>query len=185
MSIETFIYEIENRKKKELERLDSELAAKKAQIHREKETSVKDLQGRYTKEAKAKSERESARIIEAAKLQAKRILFDAINANLESALTTIREQLKNYTKGPEYRKVLEFIVDISKKKLGENIVIHCREEDRSILKELGVTIGSPIQTIGGLIAENTEGTKELDMTFEELLRNNEGQIKALFLEKIS
>jgi len=53
------------------------------------------------------------------------------------------------------------------------------------LKELGVTIGSPIQTIGGLIAENTEGTKELDMTFEELLRNNEGQIKALFLEKIS
>ena len=33
-------------------------------------------------------------------------------------------------------------------------------------------------------AENTEGTKELDLTFEELLRNNEDEIKNSILEKI-
>ncbi len=45
-------------------------------------------------------------------------------------------------------------------------------------------IGSVIQTLGGIIAENKEKTKEIDLTFEELLRNNEDEIKNTILEKI-
>jgi len=66
--------------------------------------------------------------------------------------------------------------------LAKEIVVRCREEDKSFFKS-GVKVGSTIQTLGGFIAENKEGTKEIDLTFEELLRNNEDEIKNTILEK--
>jgi vacuolar-type H+-ATPase subunit E/Vma4 len=49
---------------------------------------------------------------------------------------------------------------------------------------MGVTIGSSIQTLGGIVVENKEGTKELDLTFEELLRTHEDEVKGLILERM-
>lgn len=184
MSIETFVHEIESRKKKGIESLDSELAKKKAATQSSKNTSIKELQERYANEAKTKSEREKARIVEAGRLQAKKILFDAINANLDSTFNVIKEELKNYTKTPQYKKVLETMINSAKKRLDQKITVHCREEDRTILKNMSVTIGSSIQTLGGIIAENKNGTKELDLTFEELLRTHEDEIKNTILERI-
>jgi len=76
------------------------------------------------------------------------------------------------------------MIAASKKKLGQSIVIHCRDEDKAILKDLGVTVGKSIKTLGGIIAENNEGTKELDLTFEELLRTHEDQIKSFLSERM-
>jgi vacuolar-type H+-ATPase subunit E/Vma4 len=184
MSIETFVHEIESRKKKDIESLDSELAKKKAATQSSKNTSIRELQERYANEAKTKSEREKARIVEAGRLQAKKILFDAINANLDSTFNVIKEELKNYTKTPQYKKVLETMINSAKKRLDQKITVRCREEDRTILKNMDVTIGSSIQTLGGIIAENKNGTKELDLTFEELLRTHEDEIKNTILERI-
>jgi len=183
MSIETFLIEIENRKKKDLARLHKELDEKGTAIQNQRDTQIKEIQERFTNEAKFKSEREFARIIESARLQAKKILFDAINANLESAFDVIKQEVKNYVKLPQYKKTLETMVNTSKKKLGQNIIVHCREEDRTVLKEMGVTIGSSIQTLGGIIAENKDGTKEIDLTFEELLRTHEDEIKGFLTER--
>src|SRR5207249_9089081 len=80
MSIETFLLEIENRKKREIEGLEKDLTEKKAKLQAEMNYTVKEIQERFANEAKIKSEREYARIIEAAKLQSKKILFDAINS---------------------------------------------------------------------------------------------------------
>ncbi len=48
---------------------------------------------------------------------------------------------------------------------------------------MGVTIGSSIQTLGGIVAENKDGTKELDLTFEELLRTHEDEVKGFLTER--
>lgn len=184
MSIETFIQEIENRKRKELEGLEKGLTEKKSKLQSEMNHTIKEIQERFSTEAKIKSEREQARIIEASKLQAKKIVFDAINANMQSAFAVIQQEIENYTKSAQYKKALETMVSNSKKKLGQNIIVHCREEDKSILKELGVTTSKSIKTLGGIIAENKEGTRELDLTFEELLRTNEDQVKSFLSEKM-
>ncbi len=183
MSIETFLLEIENRKKKELDRLNTELLDKRTEIQIRKDAEIKDIQERYTKEAKLKSEREYARIIESARLEAKKILFDAINANLESALNAIKQEINNFTKTSQYKKVLADMVNTSKKKLEQNITVYCREEDHVILKDMEVTIGSSIQTLGGILAENKNRTKELDLTFEELLRTQEDEVKGFLMER--
>jgi V/A-type H+/Na+-transporting ATPase subunit E len=184
MSIETFLLEIENRKKREIESLEKDLAEKKSKLQTEMNVILKEIQEKFVNEAKVKSEREYARIIEAAKLQAKKIMFDAINTNIQSAFNVIKQEIENYTKSPQYKKALETMVNSSKKKLGQNIVVHCRDEDKSALKDMGVTIGKPIKILGGIIAENKEGTKELDLTFEELLRTHEDQIKSFLSERM-
>jgi len=184
LSIDIFLHEIENRKKKDIENLDKELADKKSATEIKKNIAIKELQEHYSTEAKIKSEREASRIVEAGKLEAKKILFDAINKNLVSTLDVIKQDLSNYTKTSEYKKVLQKMVETSKKLLGKKILVHCREEDKAVFNSEDIDIGSSIQTLGGIIAENNDGKKELDLTFEELLRTHEDEIKTTILEKI-
>ena len=72
MSIETFIQEIETRKRKEIESLEKDLQESKSRLQAEMNHTLKEIQERFSTEAKVKSEREHARIIEASKLQAKK-----------------------------------------------------------------------------------------------------------------
>ena len=184
MSIDQFVDEIQNRKKNELADLDKKLNDKKSETDSKKNSAVKELKENYANEAKTKAEREGARIVEAGKLEAKKILFDAINKNLDSTFDVIKKELDGYSKKPEYKQVLQKLIVYSKKVLAKKIIIHCREEDKSFFKDKDIKIGSVIQTLGGIIAENKEKTKEIDLTFEELLRNNEDEIKNTILEKI-
>jgi V/A-type H+-transporting ATPase subunit E len=184
MSIEKFVAEIEGRKRSELESLDIRLAEEKTAIQIKKDNAINDMQEYFSNEARLKSEREAARIVEAARLQAKKILFDAINVNLNSALQVITEKLGTYANGSEYKVALQKMIVSAEKKLGPKIKVLCREKDRSVLAEMGVTVIKTIQTIGGVIAENENGTKELDLTFEELLRIHEDVVKSSILEDI-
>ena len=183
-TIETLIAEIQERKRKDLESLDKELSEKKTAMKQKMDATIKETKERFANEAKIKSEREGARIVEAARLKAKKILFEAINANLSSAFNVIKEKLKDYKKTAQYKKTLETMVSVSRKKMGQDIVIHCNEDDRALLKELNVTIGSSIQTLGGIVTENKKGTMELDLTFEELLRTHEDEIKSRLMETV-
>jgi vacuolar-type H+-ATPase subunit E/Vma4 len=184
MSIETFIEEINSRKRRELEALDTRLAKEKTALQIKKDNSIKDMHEYFSNEAKLKSEREAARIVEAARLQAKKILFDAVNVNLDSAFEVIKEALRSYTNSSEYNVALQKMIVTAKKNLGPKIKFSCREQDRSPLAELGVTFIKTIQTIGGVIAENENGSKELDLTFEELLRIHEDEAKSLIMEDL-
>ncbi len=184
MSIDIFLDEIQSRKKKEINDLDKELDDKQSEAEIKKNTTIKELQEHYSNEAKTKSEKEASKIVEAGKLEAKKILFDAINKNLDSTFDKIKQELGNYTKTSEYKKKLQKMAETAKNALGDNITIHCREEDKAVFSGQDITIGSSIQILGGLIAENNDGTKELDLTFEELLRTHEDEIKTTILEKI-
>ncbi len=184
MSIENFLHEMENRKKKEITNFDKELDDKKSAAETKKNTTIKEIQEHYSKEAKIKSERESSRIIEGGKLEAKKILYDAINKYLDSTFDEIKKQISNYSSTPEYKKILHKMVETSKKNLDEKIIVHCRKEDQAVFTSKNITVGSTIQTLGGIVAENNDGTKELDLTFEELLRIHEDEIKSTILGKI-
>jgi vacuolar-type H+-ATPase subunit E/Vma4 len=181
----TFIKEIKESKNKKIQILDSTLTEKKTKIQSTKENSIKEIEQQYTNEANAKSQREKSRIIEAARLKSKKILFDAINANMDSTFDTITKELKNYTLKPEYKTTLQRMISYANQKLGSNIKVSCREDDKIIVKALGnIIIGPSIQTIGGILAEDKNGTRELDLTFEELLRTHEDKIKNFLLERM-
>ena len=100
MSIDQFVNEIQNRKKNDLASLDKKLSDKKSETNAKKNSAVKELKDNYANEAKTKAEREGARIVEAGKLEAKKILFDAINKNLDSTFDVIKKELGDYSKKP-------------------------------------------------------------------------------------
>ena len=91
MSIETFIQEIESRKRKEIDTLEKDLQEKKSKLQSEMNQTVHEISERFSHEAKIKSEREQARIIESARLQAKKIMFEAISSALSGS-----EYLSNF-----------------------------------------------------------------------------------------
>jgi V/A-type H+-transporting ATPase subunit E len=183
-NLDTIILEIEKRKENEINHLETALAKAKKETEQAKETKLRDLQDQYLNEAKTKSNREAARIVESAKLKAKKILFEAINANMDTTFKTIENEMKTFAQKPEYRETLLRMVSHAKNTLGTDIIIHCREGDRSVLGEMNVPTGSSINTLGGIIAEDNEGKKELDLTFEELLRTSEDKVKGFLLEKM-
>jgi vacuolar-type H+-ATPase subunit E/Vma4 len=184
LSADNFLVEIRNRKKRELEALDAELTEKQETLLEEKDEGIKDLRGRYERETKLRTERETTSIIEATHLQAKRLVFEAMNANFNLALDLIRQELKNYSKNSKYKGILEEMIKISKTRLGEDIQIWCREEDRGILKDIGMTASdNSIQILGGIMVENHDGTMQFDFTFDELLRIHEDDIYGVLVGK--
>ena len=159
MSIESFIREIEDRKKTEIESLENEFKERTTELETEKNATLQELSENYEKESKIRSDRESARIIEGGKLDAKKILFAAINKNLNSTFNIIKEDLVKYTTNSEYKSAVEQMIKTCQKRLDKKITVHCKEEDKQFLNISDITIGSSIHTLGGIIAENDDGTK--------------------------
>lgn len=183
-ALNTFDEEIQDRKKKELSILNSLLDDKKAKIEAIKAEKVKDIKEKYENEAENKSQREYSRITESARLESKKILFDVINTNMDSAFDSIKHELKSFTKKSEYKKTLERMVLFAKREFGDDVTIRCRESDLTIVKDLKANLGPQLNTIGGIIAVDKTGTRELDLTFEELLENHEDEIKNFLYEKM-
>ena len=73
MSIDTFIQEIQTRKKNDLAELDKKLNDKKSEIDTKKNSQLKELKEKYTNEAKTKADREGARIVEAGRSEERRV----------------------------------------------------------------------------------------------------------------
>jgi vacuolar-type H+-ATPase subunit E/Vma4 len=97
----------------------------------------------------------------------------------------IKNEMKNYVQKPEYKKLTEKMISFAKNSLGPQIMIHCREDDKPIFKDMNIPIGSSIGALGGIIAEDKDGKRELDLTFEEILRTKEEDVKSYLLERMA
>jgi vacuolar-type H+-ATPase subunit E/Vma4 len=64
------------------------------------------------------------------------------------------------------------------------MTVKCRESDVQYLKDMRITIGSNISTMGGIIAVDKSQSREIDLTFEEMLENHEDEIKNFLYEKM-
>jgi V/A-type H+-transporting ATPase subunit E len=184
--LDIFIQEIENRKEKEIRLLENTLAEKKTEIAQKKETTIKKLREQYEIEAKTKSQKEFARIVEASKLNAKKILFETIHTNMDSTFGVIEHEMEGYAQKSEYKNLVKKMINYAKSILGNEIIVHCRAKDTLIIKEMNISVGTTLNnTLGGILAENKEGTRELDLTFEELLRTKEDDIKSFLVERFA
>jgi vacuolar-type H+-ATPase subunit E/Vma4 len=177
-----FIQEIEDRKSRELSSLNQSLEDKRKEIQTLLADSIKAIDEKYSMEATAKAQREYARIKESARLNAKKIIFDSINQNMEVAFEALRNELRNYVKKAEYKKTLEKMIESAKKELGNNIDARCRKEDVDFLTKQGVSVAGDLHTIGGILVTDSKKLKEIDFTFEELLVIHEDEIKEFILE---
>jgi vacuolar-type H+-ATPase subunit E/Vma4 len=184
MVAETLLEEVEEKRKKTIEMLEAEYSEKKAEVERKAAEQKAYILDSSKKEAEAAAQRERIRVSGAAKLQAKKMLFDATEKMLETNISALEQVLSDFAKSDDYHKMLAKMAAYANKRLGGRITVRCRPADAATLKKHGVDVtSSDLECMGGFKATSADGTLELDLTFEELLRVREDTARALILGK--
>lgn len=184
MAAENLLKEVDDKRKGTIQMLEQEYSAKRDEVAKRAEEQKSYIRDSANKEATSLVQREKIRIEGAAKLQSKKMVFDATEKMLENNLDALKQVLADFTGSKEYPEMLGRMARYASKRLGGAITVRSRPADAAALKKLGVKLSSSdLDSIGGFKATSTDGTLELDLTFEELLRNREDQARAFILGK--
>ncbi len=182
MAAETLLREVEEKRKKALGALDADFSTKSGEIQSRAQDEKLRIQENAKRLAQELSQRERIRIDGASKLQAKKLIFDATEKMLENNLATLSQALVDYAGSKEYQDLLPKMIRYASKRLGGEINVICRQADAAALKKAGVEVASSnLNSIGGFKAEKKDGTLELDLTFEEILRGREEEVRGSIL----
>jgi V/A-type H+/Na+-transporting ATPase subunit E len=184
MGVDALLKEVEDRRKKALEALEAEYSAKREEVKKRTAEQVSYIMESAKREAVVLAQKEVTRIEGAAKLQSKKLLFDATEKLLENNIAALKDSLAELANSPAYSELLGRMVKYASKRLGGKIAVTCRKQDEETLKAAGAKITSTnLNAIGGFRADSEDGTLELDLTFEELLRSREDEVRASILGK--
>lgn len=109
------------------------------------------------------------------------MLYEAREKRLEEGLRETRALLSEYTASPPYPAVLKRMVEVATASLGRQIRISGRSEDAAVLsKAAGKAFDpTPQSIVGGLIAETTDKSRRLNLSFDELLRLREDEVREI------
>ncbi|MHA1301135.1 MAG: V-type ATP synthase subunit E family protein [Candidatus Helarchaeota archaeon] len=160
------------------------------------ETKIRELK----KETEKIIEKEKRRIESLIILETRRNKARLKDKVIKEAFKKIKDKLRDYVHSAQYLDTLHAYINqaikdlvelIKKQDINSNIslILRLNQTDtnrlpKEWLKEfenkfkIQVEIGSPIQTIGGLIIETTDGTISYDNTFEGRLNRKKIQIRA-------
>jgi len=184
MGVDALLKEVEDKRKKALADLEADYAAKRDEVRKRTEEQLAYMEGSAKRDASVLAQKETTRVQGASKLQSKKLVFDATEKLLEHNIAALRGALEEYAASAAYPELLGRMAKYATRRLGGKIVVHCRKGDDAPLKSAGAKIGSTgLNSIGGFRAESEDGTLELDLTFEEILRSREDEVRAAILGK--
>jgi V/A-type H+-transporting ATPase subunit E len=184
MGVDALLREVEERRKKALEALEAEYASKREEVKKRTDEQVAFIMESAKREAAQAAQRERIRIEGAAKLQSKKVVFDATEKMLEGNIGALKQSLADLASSPAYPELLNKMARYASRRLGGKIAVTCRKQDEPTLRAAGAKITSTnLNSMGGFIADSEDGTLELDLTFEELLRDREDDVRAAILGK--
>ncbi|MGA8276097.1 MAG: V-type ATP synthase subunit E family protein [Thermoplasmata archaeon] len=181
MSLESLVAEIRTRGQAELGTIEVARAAEAGRIAANRDTEIAALQLEATRLADAEAARERAQRIAAAKLKARKLLYEAREARLEQAIQETRTLLRTYADSDEYPATLKRMFEVATNRLGKQIRVLGRSSDASKLaKVAGKSVdATPLPILGGLVAETSDGSRRLNLSFDELLRLHEDRVREL------
>ena len=184
MAAESLLRDIEEKRKSALAQLDLDFEAKVAEIKNKASVERTTIIESAKKQAAEASLREKIKTEGAAKLQAKKMIFDATEKMLENNIMNLRNALEDLARSKEYTELLPSMVGYASKRLGGEIRVNCRPGDVVIMKKIGAEIASSnLNAIGGFKAERKDGTQEIDLTFDEILRSRDEEVRAYIMSK--
>lgn len=181
MTLESLVEEIRRRGEAELAAVEADRAARAAALVEERDRKVAEIRGQVARATDTDVARERAQRVAAAKLQARKLLYEARESRLGAAVEETRALLQGLTGLPDYASVLRRMHQAATEALGRSVRVSGRKEDAGLLaKVAGRSFDpTPQPILGGLIAETTDGARRLNLSFDELLRLREDQVREL------
>ena len=181
MSLEDLVGEIRRRGEAELAQIESTRAGEEGRLSKEREAKLAEIRDHAKRTADLDAVRERTQRLAAAKLKSRKLLYEAREARLETAVAETRELLRRFTATAQYDAVLRRMVDSAAGSLGKPIRVSGRVEDAGRLqKAAGKSFDpTPQPILGGIIAESQDGSRRLHLSFDELLRLREDRVREL------
>ena len=181
MSLDTLVEEIRAKGETDLKTLLQAQVAEARKIAEDRDRRIAEIREQSGKATDAEIARERAQRIAAAKLKARKMLYEARERRLEEALGETRTLLVEFTASPDYPAVLKRMVDAATDALGKQARIAGRAEDAARLQRVaGKSFDpTPKPILGGLVAETPDGNRRLNLSFDELLRLREDKVREL------
>jgi V/A-type H+/Na+-transporting ATPase subunit E len=181
MPLERLVEEIRLKGEAELaaerQRLDAEIA----RIIGERDAKVSAIRGELAKTAELEATRERVQKVASARLQARKLAYEARERQMVDALAQSKAVLKSFTQDPEYPQLLKRMYAYAADELGKSVKIFGRAEDAAALKAAGGKSfdDRTVPILGGLIAETSDGLRRLNLSFDELVRLREAKLRDL------
>jgi len=120
----------------------------------------------------------------AAMLQAKRIESEAKERLVQGVLDEIKSELVQIAKAGRYPDIFDSLARQAIRGLGDKeFVLKTNSRDRKLGEKHGRVAGT-IDAIGGVIVAKTDGTIQINNTFEALLEQHEEQLKQKAFEQL-
>jgi len=181
MSLDRLIEEIRSRSEAELRTRAAQQADQEAAVVADRDTRVAAVRAQTKRTAELEIARERTQKLASAKLQSRKLVYEAEETRMTSALGQTRELLENFTDSDEYPKVLKRMIGYATDVLGKSAKVSGRPADAALLKKLaGAGFDPTAQPIlGGLVAESADGARRLNLSFDELLRLREDRVRQL------
>jgi V/A-type H+/Na+-transporting ATPase subunit E len=181
MSLESLVEEIRQHAEAELREIADRQATERARLVAERDRRVAEVRAASQRATEAEVARERAQRLAAAKLKARKMLYEARERRIESGLKETRTLLKEYTASSKYAATLKRMVEVAGDALGPQVVISGRREDKSLLARVARRAfdPSPQPILGGIIAETPDKSRRLNLSFDELLRLREDEVREL------
>ncbi len=181
MTLNGLLSGIQSRADQEFQAARAEAEAEMARLRADRDRRLAEIRGESARRAESESERERTRILAAARMQARKIQYEAREAALVEALDRGRRQLGEFAATDAYEAVLDRMYEDAVARLGKDVRISGRAADAAALKALAgkAFVPAPVPILGGLVAESADGARRLSVSFDELLRLREDRVRKL------
>jgi V/A-type H+-transporting ATPase subunit E len=181
MSLDRLVEEIRRRAEEDLQKQAGEQAKAEAAVVVERDARVASVGDLIQRNAERDISRERAQKLASAKLEARKLVYAAEETRMSDALGETREMLADYTDSDEYPKVVKRMVAYASETLGKSTKVMGRAADAALLKKVaGAGFDpTPQAILGGVVAESADGSRRLNLSFDELLRLREDRVRQL------
>lgn len=168
MGLEIVVKDIQEGARAEVSRIQAEGDAKASEIINE----AKDIQKKTLGDSLAKAEEDlqnlHQQVISSANLEVKRITLNKRKDLLDKVYSQTVEKIKSM---PVSKKE-ELLKSILSKYETSGARVYASKDSEAIVKKLtSLSYAGNIDSIGGIVLENEDGTVRLDFTYDSILKN--------------
>ncbi len=181
MTLDRLLAEIQARAERELAAAQAQFDAERTRLNREREERVAAIRADSQARAEAEAHRERAQRVAGARMQARKLGYEAQERAMAASLDNVRALLLGFTESDEYPEVLRRMYAVATDEFGKDVRLSGRAEDAALLKGIAGRgfDPTPQPILGGVIAETPDGQRRLRLSFDELLRLREDRVRAL------
>lgn len=181
MSLERLVAEIESRAQQQIADEQARFEKAQAEIEADRTRRVEAIRAEVHRRATQDAARERIRRIAGARLEAKKLGYEYQEARTKELLEEVKTQLAEYAGTADYPKLLKRMYAAATSRLGKDLKVRGRAEDAKVLRSVagGAFDDTPLPVTGGFVAETTDGTRRLNLTFDELIRLREDALRSL------